>query len=161
MLLDDGLGPFTFGDDGAEVREGVTATIGGWDADSFDNDALTPPTCGQGVAHIVSWGSLVLTFVERDGIEAFTSWAYGFDPISGNSVDNRHLGLSTPEGIRLGSPRNDLVTAYGDALSIIDDTTLDTSGFRVAGSGATDLGGKLDSAGSTGRVDFLETTPRC
>jgi hypothetical protein len=161
VLFEDGLGPFDFGDGATEVIEGVTATIGGWDSDSSDNDALTPLVCDQRVARAVSWGSLVLVFVERDGAESFTGWAYGFDPITGNSVDNRDLGLSTPEGVRLGSSRSDLVAAYDGTISLLDDGALDTATFRIAGNGPTHLAGKLDSADSSGRVDFLETTPSC
>lgn len=161
VLLDNGLGPFRFQDSGEAVIEGVTATIGGWDADSSDNDALALPFCEQGQARLVSWGSLVLTFVTRDGSEAFTGWSYGFDPLTGDSEDNRHLDLATPEGILLGSPRDDLIEAYGSAVSITDDTIVDTAAFIIAGDTLTQLAGKLDRAGSSGRVDFLETTPSC
>lgn len=160
-LLDNGLGPFRFGDSGDAVIEGVTATIGGWDADSSDNDAVAPPICEQGQARIVAWGSLVLTFVNEDGIETFTGWAYGFDPLTANSDDNRDLELTTPEGIGLGSMREDLTDAYGSLVSIIDDTVLDTAAFVVAGDGSTQLAGKLDGAGTSGMVDFIETTPNC
>jgi hypothetical protein len=161
VLLVDGLGPFRFGDSGRAVIEGVTATIGGWDADSSDNNAVTPPLCDQGQARIVSWGSLVLTFIVRDRAEAFTGWSYGFDPLTGDSEDNRRLGLTTAENIGLGSVRADLVDAYGSAVSITDDTALDTAAFVVSNSGPTRLAGKLDEAGVAGSVDFIETTPSC
>jgi hypothetical protein len=161
VLLEDGLGPFRFGDSGTAVIEGVTAAIGGWDSDSSDSDSVTLANCDDGVARIVSWGSLVLTFVERNGAESFTGWSYGFDPLTGDSVDNRHLALATPDGIRLGSGRSDLIDTYGDTVSILDNAALDTATFHVAGSGSTQLAGKLDSAGSAAIVDFLETTPGC
>ena len=160
-LLANGLGPFRFGDSGSAVVEGVTATIGGWDSDSSESDSITLPVCDQGSVRLVSWGSLVLTFVTRVGSETFTSWSYGFDPLTGDSEDNRHLELATPEGIMLGSSRDDLVNAYGSAVSITDDTVVDSAAFIVAGDSATQLAGKLDTAGSAGRVDFLETTPSC
>jgi hypothetical protein len=75
VLLDNGLGPFQFGDSGPAVVEGVTATVGGWDADSSDNDAIVPPSCDPAMVHVVSWGSLVLMFTTRDGTEAFTGWS--------------------------------------------------------------------------------------
>ena len=161
ILLEDGLGPINFGDSATAVIEAVTATIGGWDADSSDNDAVTLPICDQGPTRIVSWGSLVLTFVERGDAESFTGWSYGFDPLTGNSDDHRGLELATPEGVTLGSHRSDVVDAYGSAVSIKDDTDLDTAAFLVAGGGSTQLAGKLDKAGSAGIVDFLETTPGC
>jgi hypothetical protein len=161
VLLDDGLEPFRFGDIAEAVVEGVTATIGGWNADSASNDAITPPVCEDGQTHSVSWGSLVLSFVERDGVDTFTHWAYGFDPLTANSDDNRQLGLTTPEGIGLGSVRNDLLRAYGSAVSITDDTELNTAAFMVSGNAETYIVGKLNIAGSSGTVDFLETTPSC
>lgn len=161
VLLNNGLGPFQFGDSGAAVIEGVTATVGGWDADSSDNDAIVPPLCNPAVVHAVSWGSLVLTFTTRDGVEVFTSWSYGFDPLTGDSFDNRGLGLTTPEGVGLDTDRESLNQVYGSAVSITDDTVLDTARFTVAGTDRTQLGGKLDGAGADGKVDFLETTPGC
>ena len=138
MLLDNGIGTFRFADSGTAVIEGVTAVIGGWDYDSSDSDSVTLPNCDDGVARIVSWGSLVLTFVERTGAESFTGWSYGFDPLTGDSVDT-----------------------YGDTVSILDNAALDAATFHIAGSGSTQLAGKLDSAGSEAIVDFLETTPGC
>ena len=161
VLLDDGLGPFRFGDIAEAVVEGVTATIGGWNADSGTNDAITPPVCEDRQSHSVAWGSLVLSFVERDGVDTFINWAYGFDPMTGNSDDNRHLGLTTPEGIGLGSVRNDLVRTYGPNVSITDDTELNTAVFMVSGNAETHIAGKLNSAGPSGTIDFLETTPDC
>lgn len=161
VLLDDGLGPFIFGDSSAAVIEGVTATIGGWNADSSNNDVTTARVCVQGQPRIVSWGSLVLTFVEEGGVESFSGWSYGFDPLTGDSEDQRHLGLNTPEGIELGSTRTDLIDVYGSTVSIADDVTLDTASFIVSGGGSTHLAGKLDTAGPGGVVDFLETSPTC
>jgi hypothetical protein len=161
VLLNNGLGPFQFGDSGSAVIEGVTATVGGWDADSSDNDAIVPPACNPAVVHVVSWGSLVLTFATPDGVEVFTSWSYGFDPLTGDSFDNRGLGLTTPEGVGLDTDRKSLKEVYGSAVSITDDIAVDTARFTVAGTDRTQLGGKLDGAGAGGKVDFLETTPSC
>jgi hypothetical protein len=161
VLLDNGLGPFQFGDSSAAVIEGVTATVGGWDADSSDNDAIDPPSCEPAMVRVVSWGSLVLVFTTRGGTEVFTSWSYGFDPLTGDSFDNRALGLTTPEGVGLGTDRASLIDVYGSAVSIVEDTVLDTATFKVAEIDQTLLEGKLDRAGAGGMVDFLETTPSC
>ena len=161
VLRDDGLGPFRFGDSSVTVVDAVTATIGGWDADSNDGDAVAIPSCAEGRVRIVSWGSLVLVFVEQSGAEVFTGWSYGFDPLTGNSDDHRGLGLTTSEGIMLGSDSQDLIEAYGPAVSITDDTDLDTATFVVSSSGPTRLAGRLDRTGPMGSVDYLETTPGC
>jgi hypothetical protein len=161
VLLDNGLGPFQFGDSSAAVTEGVTATVGGWDADSSDNDAIEPPSCDPAIVRVVSWGSLVLVFTTRDGTEVFTSWSYGFDPLTGDSFDNRSLGLTTPEGVGLGTGRERLIDVYGSAVSIVEDTVLDTATFTVVETDQTLFEGKLDRAGVGGMVDFLETTPSC
>jgi hypothetical protein len=161
VLLEDGLGPFEFGDSSAAVIEGVTDTIGGWDADSIDSGVLAPPVCVLGRARAMSWGSLILTFVIRDGAEVFTAWSYGFDPLTGNTDDNRRLALETPKGIGLGSARDDLADAYGDGVTFTDDTSLDTATFAIAGTGATHLEGTLDAAGPPGSVSSLRTSPDC
>ena len=161
VLADNGLGPFQFGDSSAAVIEGVTATVGGWDADSSDNDAIVPPACDPATVRVVSWGSLVLVFTTRDGTEIFTGWSYGFDPLTGDSYDNRSLGLTTPEGVGLETDRESLIAVYGSTVSIIDDTVLDTARFTVVGTDQIPLEGKLDSAGADGMVDFLESTPGC
>jgi hypothetical protein len=160
-LLDDGLEPYAFGDHADTVIEGVSATVGGWDADSSDGDAIAPPICRDGRARVVSWGSLVLIFVTRAEDEVFAGWAYGFDPLTGNTDDHRDLNLTTPEGIGPGSTRADLVAAYGSSLSIVEDTTLDTATFSVAGQGITHLVGTLDQSGEDARVIVLETAPAC
>jgi hypothetical protein len=159
VLLDNGLGPFRFGDSSAAVIEGVTATVGGWNADSSDNDAIVPPSCDPATVRVVSWGSLVLVFTTRDGTEVFTGWSYGFDPLTGDSFDSRALGLTTPEGVGLDTGREFLIEVYGSAVSIIDDKLLDTARFTVAGADRVQLKGKLDGAGAGGTVDFLESTP--
>jgi len=161
VLFTDGIGPFTFGDRADIVIDGLTATVGGWDADSAEADVVAPPACLDGPGRLVSWGSLVLTFVTRDGTEIFAGWAYGFDPLTANSDDPRKLGLETSQGVGLGSTRSDLAATFGIGLSVIDDTTIDTATFVVGTQEQTQLAGKLDAAGPSGRVDFLETTPGC
>lgn len=161
VLLDDGLGPFVFGDVSEAVIDGVTASIGGWDADSHETDLGPIPPCQTGSPRLVVWGPLVLTFVERDDGATFSAWSYGFNPLTGDSEDSRQLNLTTPEGIGLGSLRQNLVDAYGSAVSFVDDTVLDTATFAVTGRESTRITGKLNATGTAGEVDFLETTPTC
>ena len=161
LLHNDGLGPFRFGDSAEAVIDALTSTIGGWDADSRESDVGTIPTCEAGQGRQVLWGSLVLTFVERAGSEAFSSWAYGFDPLTGNTDDTRGLGLATPEGIGLGTTRSELIDIYGSTVSFVDDAVLDTTSFLVSGNEPTQLGGNLDATNLGGTIDFLETTPTC
>jgi hypothetical protein len=68
---------------------------------------------------------------------------------------------STPEGVSLGTGRESLIDVYGSAVSIVDDTALDTATFAVVGIDQTLLETKLDRAGAGGMVDFLEPTPSC
>ncbi len=161
-LRSDGIGDFSFGLDAAAVMEGISASIGGWDVDSAeDTAAVLLPECPSGEPRIVAWGSLVLVFVDRSGGDVFTSWSYGFDPLTGNSRDLRGLGLRTTAGIGLGSTRSELVAAYRDTVSIVDRPAVDSALFTIEEGTSPYLAGKLDAAGPTGVVDLLETLPTC
>ncbi len=161
-LAPDGIGPYTVGDDARTVIEGITEVVGGWDADSMeDGNAIQVPTCEQGIARVVSWGSLALVFVAISNGEIFASWSYGFDPVTANSADLRGLDLRTGEDIGLGSTRGDLVTAYGSRVDITDAFEIQNATFAVDGSSDPHLAGKLDAAGPSGVVDLLQIEPTC
>ena len=91
------------------VIDGVSSQIGGWDADSAEEDSsLLLPDCGVPSVRLMSWGNLVLIFAGEEDDSAFLTWSYGFDPVTGNSEDLRKLGLRTAEDVGLGTPRSDL-----------------------------------------------------
>ncbi len=161
-LAADGIGPFLLGDDAVVVIEGISAIIGGWDVDSAnDITGVQLPNCGGTNLRLVAWGSLALVLTGDADREVFTSWSYGFDPLTGNSQDLRQLGLETAAGIGLGSTRVELVDAYGSAISIIDQPAIDSATFTIGQETSPHLSGKLDAAGPTGAVDLLESVPTC
>lgn len=158
----DGIGPFLVGDDAASVLDGLAAVIGGWDLDSGDDNAdVQLPECARGVPRVVSWGSLALVFTSGGDGGIFTSWSYGFDPLTGDSQDLRRLGLETARGIGLGATRTDLASAYRVDISITDLPSIDSAVFQIDANETPHLSGKLDSAGPTGVVDLLQIEPTC
>jgi hypothetical protein len=161
-LHPDGIGPYRIGDPAATVIDGVSSRIGGWDGDSSAGDgSLEPAQCGSEAFRQVSWGNLVL-FFEIAGEGTFTAWAYGFDPILGNSDNERGLALTTEEGIGLGSTRMSLESAYGARVQIEDDTAIDLATFAIDGTDPAHIVGSLDAAESLdAEVLSLESAPGC
>ena len=161
-LESSGVGPFTVGSEATAVIAGMAEVIGGWDVDStLEVTTVQLPDCGVVVPRVVSWGSLALVFMPDAVGEVFTSWSYGFDPLTGDSKDLRQLGLETARGIGLGSTRSELVSAYGTNVAITDLRTIDSAVFTVQGNGISRLTGKLDAAGSSGVVDLIQIEPTC
>lgn len=161
-LRADGIGPFLVGQPADEVIAGVSAEIGGSDGDSNDSDTpLRVPDCGSPGTRVVSWGNLVLFFVERTDASVFATWSYGFDPITGNAQDIRGLGLATPAGIGLGSTRADLAAAYGPVVEFSPDVGLDLETFTIGAPADEYLSGRLTSLEPDATVQFLERQPAC
>lgn len=163
LTLESGsIGPFSFGETASIVIDGISAVIGGPDVDSLDDATVVQlPDCPGTTPRVVAWGSLALVFTGDPDGAVFTSWSYGFDPLTGNSQDLRRLELVTATGIGLGSTRSALIDAYGDAVSIIDEPSIDSALFTIATDETPHLSGKLDAAGPDGVVDLLQTEPTC
>ncbi len=163
LTLDpDGIGPFSLGDEAVVVLEGISAIIGGWDVDSADDvTGVQLPDCAGGTPRVVAWGSLALVFTGDADREVLTSWSYGFDPLTGNSQDLRQLGLVTAAGIGLESTRAELTDAYGGAISLIDQPSIDSATFTIDADTTPHLSGKLDAAGPGGIVDLIQIEPTC
>lgn len=161
-LQPDGIGRYTVGQPADEVIAGISTQIGGPDGDSIDSDTLLQvPDCGSPGTRVVSWGNLVLFFVDRNGSSVFATWSYGFDPITGNAQDARGLDLTTPDGIGLGSTRDDLTAAYGHSVDFSPDIDLDLETFSINASRDEYLSGRLTSLESDATVQFLERQPAC
>lgn len=145
-----------------EVIDGLSASIGGSDADSDDPDtSLQVPDCGEPGTRVVSWGNLVLFFVDRFGTSVFQTWSYGFDPVTGNATDIRRLGLVTEESIGLGSSRDELSDAYRSRLVIDEDVALDLATFTIDELNQEHLAGRLTSVDPDATLQFLERRPAC
>mgnify|MGYP001815434818 FL=1 len=158
----DGIGPYRLGDPASLVIEGVSSLIGGWDGDSMTEDGtLQPAQCEEEVLRQVSWGNLVL-FFDEGGEGAFAAWAYGYDPILGNSDNERGLTLTTEEGIGLHSKRTDVEERFGDRVSIADNTVIDLATFTVDADDPVHLIGSIEAANDPdAKVLSLENAPGC
>lgn len=161
-LRADGIGRHLVGQPADEVIVGVSGEIGGPDGDSNDSDTpLRVPDCGSPGTRVVSWGNLVLFFVDRSDASVFATWSYGFDPITGNAQDIRGLGLTTPAGIGLGSTRADLTAAHGSSVDFSPDVDLDLETFTIDATEDEYLSGRLTSLEPDATVQFLERQPAC
>lgn len=161
-LYADGVGPYRLGDPATLVIDGVSSLIGGFDGDSLDGDGtLEHAQCDEDLFRQVSWGNLVL-FFEIDGGESFIAWTYGYDPILGNSDNERGLNLVTEEGIGLTSSRSELESAYGARVDITDDTAIDVASFTIDASDTVHIvGGLAEAMNPDALVLSLESAPGC
>ena len=162
VLSADGIGSYAIGDDADEVIDGVSAQIGGWDSDSIEpGTTIEAPECGGGAVRQMSWGNLVLVFVDTGAGSRLFTWAYGYDPVTGNAEDRRGLDLRTDSGIRLGTPRSELERIHRNDVSITDDASVDIARFTVDGDEEEHLSGRLGSTAPDAVVQFLERMPGC
>lgn len=161
-LRSDGLGSYDVGTPATEVIEGISAEIGGWDADSADRDDTIPlPDCGLAEVRIVTWGTLVAVF---DGIgpdDPFFTWSYGFDPVTGNAGDPRDLRLVTDRGVGLGTPRPDVERIYRGRIAVTDDTAIDVATFTIDGDEEEHLAGRFPTTDPDELLQYLERVPAC
>ena len=158
----DGIGSYAVGMPAAQVIEGISAEIGGWDADSADRDDTIPlPDCGLPQVRIVTWGTLVAVFDGTGSEDPFFTWSYGFDPVTGNAGDPRELRLVTDRGVGLGTPRPDVERIYRGRIDVVDDDTIDVTTFTIDGDEAEHLAGRFPSTDPDELLQYLERVPAC
>ncbi len=161
-LLPTGLGSYDVGLPAQQVIDGISAEIGGWDADSADRDDTIPiPDCGFDDVRIVTWGNLVLVFAGEGQDDPFFTWSYGFDPVTGNAEDIRRLGLVTDLGVGLGTPRPDVERIYRGRLAIDDDEVIDVAAFTIDGDEEEHLAGLFPTTAPAASLQYLERVPAC
>ena len=162
VLSADGIGTYAIGDDANVVIDGVSAQIGGWDSDSLEpGTAIEVPECGGGDVRQMSWGNLVLVFVDSGAGSRLFTWAYGYDPVTGNAEDRRGLDLRTASGVALGTSRSELERIHRGEVSITDDMSVDSARFTIDGDEEEHLGGRFGSTAPDAVVQFLERIPGC
>lgn len=163
-LTDEGLGEVLVGFPPDVVIADISAIYGSPDLDS--DWLVSQPnlygSCPGELMRAVGWGSLVTIFV-NDGTdplgERFFTYTYGYDYAENTGgVDPRNLGLTTVEGIGLGSTVEELRRAYGDRVSISGDPELDVWSFEIDGPA---LSGLLDGPEDSGVVTLIELRPGC
>jgi hypothetical protein len=163
-LTEEGLGEVLVGFPPDVVIADISAIYGSPDLDSdwIDAQPNLYGSCPGEFMRAVGWGSLVTIFV-NDGSdplgERFLTFTYGYDYAENTGgIDPRNLGLTTVEGIGLGSTVDELREVYGDRLSITGDPELDVWSFAIEGSA---LGGLLDGPEGSGAVTLIELQPGC
>ena len=161
-LLPTGLGRYDVGQPADEVIDGISAVIGGPDADSSERDDTIPlPDCGIPEVRIVTWGNLVLVFDGDDADDRFVTWSYGFDPVTGNAEDIRRLGLVTDRGVGLGTPRPEVERVYRGRIAIDDDEIIDVATFAIDRDEAEHLAGRFPTTDPEATLQYLERIPGC
>ena len=162
VLLPSGIGRYTVGNPADEVIEGLSRQIGGFDADSLEEDSsVLVPDCDGLPTRLVSWGNLVLLFVTDGAAEVFHTWSYGFDPVNGNAEDSRDLRLETEEGLSLTSTRPELIDLYGARVTVVDNPAIDLASYTIDTANDEHLAGNLASVEPDARVQLIERVPNC
>lgn len=164
VLGEDGLGDILVGYPPDVVTQDISALYGSPDHDS-DWIVAEPNiygACPGQAMRAVGWGSLVVIFVDdkQDPLgERFFTYTYGYDYAENlGGVDPRGLGLTTEEGVGIGSTVAELESAYGNRVAIAGDPALDVWSFELEGSS---LRGLLTGRDSTDTVTLIELIPGC
>lgn len=117
VLEPDGLGIVSFGDDADDAIAAVTAVLGEPSEDSGWVEPLTISTCAGSEARAVAWGSLYLYFSDESSRATGSRHLIGYSYGSVSELGGPPQGLSTPEGIGLGTTVEFLRAAY-DAVVV-------------------------------------------
>jgi hypothetical protein len=166
MLTPSGLGIVGWGDASEAVTEELTARFGAPDRDSgfIDPDSIYGECPGTRL-QAIGWGTFVALFTDTaaaSGELGFYAWTYGFDlETTVGGVDPRELGLTTAEGVGVGSTRESLRKAYGDRLSETEDLELEVWGFAVMFGPGSGYRGLLSGPEPDAIVLFIESLPGC
>lgn len=120
-----GLGNDRFGDDADVVVADVTAIVGTPDSDSgWVDPILIGAACPGSEVRFVTWGDLQLFFSDEStaasGVRHFAAFHYG--PTLGQVA--RPYGLTTAEGIGLGSTVQSLRATYAQGVMAPGDEVL-------------------------------------
>lgn len=112
QLGGDGLGIVTFGAEPEAAIAAVTAVLGEPTEDTGWSDPLTVSTCAGTQVRRVSWGSLSLYFGDESPVTQGTPHLFAYSYGTADDLEGAPVGLSTPEGIGLGSTVEFLRAAY-------------------------------------------------
>lgn len=148
-LTAQGLGDVLFGVDADQVITFVNSILGAPTTDSGWTDPLSAGTsCPGTTIRFVSWHDLSLFLTDRSpavtGIKHFASYTYGPAFVPGRAVP---FGLSTANGIGLGSTVKQLKAAYPAAKVNVGDQLSGPSFFIENG-----LTGFLTGTASTDTI---------
>jgi hypothetical protein len=164
VLAADGLGDLQLGVGPDVAVADISALFGEPDHDSawIPSQPNIYGSCPGETMRAIGWGSLVAIFIddgEGDLGGWFFTYTYGYDYSENTGgVDPRDLGLTTAEGIGLGSTVASLRTAFPDGLTVGGDEELDVWYFTAETAG---LRGLLTGASETATVTLIEPIAGC
>lgn len=157
LLTEQGIGNLEIGDSFDSVSNALVLLFGGPDVDSDDpTSRVYVPECGGQTNRLQAWGNFIVMYTGSDDDLRFASWTYGFDPLTGSGDDIRNLGLTTDQGIGLGSTRSDIEAAYGSSASFTDAPELDSVLVDIGNTASSHITGRLGPD-----VVLLELAPTC
>jgi len=147
LLNQNGLGLVTFGDDPEAAIVAVTAVLGAPTEDTGWSEPLAISACSGTQLRRVSWGSLSLYFGDDSPIEQGTPHLFAYSYGNAEDLEGAPVGLTTPEGIGLGTTVQFLQAAYPDVVidageeGIIEPSFFvnDLLSGRLTGGGDDDL----------------------
>ncbi len=168
IVLDvDGLGAVDLGSDVPTVLQELTNRFGEPDRDSdwIPADSPVYGKCPGVAVRAIGWGSFFALFVDEGAgpdTALWFTWTYGFDhDTSFGGVDPRGLDLTTPEGVGIGSTREELRSLYGARLTETGNAAIDVWTFEIDPANTEHLSGLLSGPDETATVQFIERVPGC
>jgi hypothetical protein len=155
VLREDGIGAVTFGTEAEAVIFTLAALYGPPTADTGWQPSIGPfGTCDGSESRGVSFGGLTAIFGDSslyrdDGERHFFAYTYtgGTPP-----------GMTTPNGITVGSTVAEVKAAYGDGATFFEDPDLGT-GFYIGDVAA--LAGNVTSLDDAGTVTEILGGAQC
>lgn len=152
VLRSNGIADIDFGADPDSAIATVQAALGNPSDDSGWVDPFTISACPGTEYRRVSWGALSLQFSDAtsaaEGRRHFFGYEYGLV----GQTDAEPAGLTTPEGIGIGSTVADLRQAYPDVGVAPGEEGVSSPAFEVTEGG---LAGLLTDASDDGIVMVL------
>ncbi len=166
LLQPDGLGIVDFGEDPDVATARISELLGPPDEDTGWIDAFsTWGTCPGSQIRVVRWDNLEI--LHTDAPDTFASYPAPGIPHFFNwrtpdlFLVGADIGLSTPEGIGVGSTVAQLGSVYGAAVEILYEDVFDIYFLRLLGDPGTGISGSVSGDQPTDVVQFLEAGATC
>lgn len=131
VLGENGIGVADFCDDPDVVIDAVNGVLGPPDADSDWVEPMSISACAGNEARRVTWGSLDLMFGDESSIDGGRRHFFGFAYGDRDGFDVTPPGLSTDDGIGVGTTVEFLRAAYPDVQLIEGEPGVQDPTFYV------------------------------
>ena len=141
----DGIGVASFGDDPDEVVSSAQALLGAPSEDSGWVDPFTISACPGSEYRRVSWGALSLQFSDSTRFVAGRRHFFGYEYGLVGQINAEPAGLTTAEGVGVGTSVADLKASYPGATVGAGEEGLSSPYFAVPGVVQGELTGVGDS----------------